>query len=539
MERQIHNVVQGSPEWHALRAKAFTASEAPAMMGISPHTSRSELLRRKATGITPDVDEGTERRFAEGHLAEAAFRPIAEEIIGDELYPVTVTLETEDGLFLASMDGLTIDGRIGWEHKLWNEQTAECIELEDEPPEHHIWQLEHQALVSGAETILFVTSDGTREKSAFCWFRSHPARRKALIEGWRQFAKELSAYSHTAPDMPAPAGKAPELLPAIRIELRGEVVTTNLAEFKAAAIEVFRSVNRSLSSDQDFADAEKTAKWCKAIEERLAAAKQHALSQTADIDRLFRDIDEIAAEARSTRLELEKLVKARKEQIKAEIVANEMEALRRQVREEGAELGEFIPGIPADASYRIAEALKGKKTVSSLKDAASAARAEMAIELSSLIARRKQNLATARRMAGETGMGHLWHFDLRALIDMDPALLPDVLKGRIAEFNLREEERKAEEARKAEPPSKPIQTPAKAPVSAKKEAVRGVSLEDINGVLYPLSIDHTGISLFGFEPGHDGTYRMEDVVQIFEAIKSHVEEAVAGFRQVEKDVEVS
>ena len=46
----IHEVKQGSPEWHALRANTRNASEAPAMMGVSPYKSRSALVREKATG---------------------------------------------------------------------------------------------------------------------------------------------------------------------------------------------------------------------------------------------------------------------------------------------------------------------------------------------------------------------------------------------------------------------------------------------------------------------------------------------------------
>ncbi len=32
----VHSVAQGSQEWLALRARHYTASEAPAMMGCSP-----------------------------------------------------------------------------------------------------------------------------------------------------------------------------------------------------------------------------------------------------------------------------------------------------------------------------------------------------------------------------------------------------------------------------------------------------------------------------------------------------------------------
>ena len=40
-----HSLKQGSKEWHEFRARHFAASDAPAMMGVSPHKTRSELLR--------------------------------------------------------------------------------------------------------------------------------------------------------------------------------------------------------------------------------------------------------------------------------------------------------------------------------------------------------------------------------------------------------------------------------------------------------------------------------------------------------------
>ena len=52
-----HNVKQGSKEWHEFRARHFAASDAPAMMGVSPHKTRSELLREKATGEVRAVSE--------------------------------------------------------------------------------------------------------------------------------------------------------------------------------------------------------------------------------------------------------------------------------------------------------------------------------------------------------------------------------------------------------------------------------------------------------------------------------------------------
>ncbi len=55
------DLIQGSEEWQAARAKYFTASEAPAMLGLSKYQSRQELLRQKATGHAPEVSERSRR----------------------------------------------------------------------------------------------------------------------------------------------------------------------------------------------------------------------------------------------------------------------------------------------------------------------------------------------------------------------------------------------------------------------------------------------------------------------------------------------
>lgn len=319
---KIHNVIQGSPEWLTLRTGFFTASDAPAMMGESPYTTRAELLRRKHTGLVEEVDDATQRRFDAGHATEAAFRPIAEEILdGEDLAPVTGSIELDGLPLLASFDGLTFDRTTGYEHKLFNASLAKSIEADGEPGPAYYWQMEQQLLVSGAQRILFVTSDGTRDCMAHCFYESKPERRAKLIAGWKQFAEDLAAYQPEAAPEPKAVGRTPENLPALHIEIRGEVRASNLTTFHEHAMAVLEGINRELTTDQHFADAEKTVKWCEGVEERLEAAKQHALSQTASIEQLFRTIDDVKAETRRVRLELFNLVKARKEAVKGEIVA--------------------------------------------------------------------------------------------------------------------------------------------------------------------------------------------------------------------------
>ena len=137
------DLIQGSEEWQAARAKYFTASEAPAMLGLSKYQSRQELLRQKATGHAPDVSEQKQRLFDRGHEAEAAARTIVEEIIGDELFPATGTLEFDGLPLLASFDGLTMSEDIVWENKLFNASLVN--DIESGALDNHYWpQLEQQ-----------------------------------------------------------------------------------------------------------------------------------------------------------------------------------------------------------------------------------------------------------------------------------------------------------------------------------------------------------------------------------------------------------
>src|SRR6185437_8103000 len=85
---RILSLVQGTPEWYRHRATHWNASDAPAMLGVSSYRTRTQLLDERASGIAPAIDAATQQRFDEGHRFEALARPIAEKIIGDDLYPV-------------------------------------------------------------------------------------------------------------------------------------------------------------------------------------------------------------------------------------------------------------------------------------------------------------------------------------------------------------------------------------------------------------------------------------------------------------------
>jgi len=394
-----HNLIQSTPAWHAHRATHFNASDSPAMMGCSPHKTRSQLLHARHTGLTPEVDPTTQRRFDDGHRFEALARPLAEAIIGEDLYPVTGS----SGKLSASFDGLTMDESTAFEHKTLNaELRALMVDdcLGSELPLQYRVQMEHQCMVSGSSRALFMASKWDGDKLVevrHCWYTPDADLLAAIGAGWNQFEADLAAYVPPEAAAPAPTGRAPETLPALLITVKGEVTASNLAEFKETALTAIRSVNRELCTDQHFADAEKAVKWCDDIEKRVAGAKQHALSQTATIDQLFKAMDDISAEARQVRLDLSKLVAARKVSLKTELLTEAQTALREHVAALNTRLGRaYMPAFTAD----FAAAIHGKKNFDSMRAALNAALANAKIDANATADRIQANLTTLRELAG-------------------------------------------------------------------------------------------------------------------------------------------
>ncbi|MGX5661610.1 YqaJ viral recombinase family protein [Diaphorobacter nitroreducens] len=364
----IHDEQQGTQAWHALRAQHFTASEAPAMMGASPYMTRTELLKQKALGIVDaEVNSAKLALFQAGHDAEASFRPLAEEIVGDDLYPITGTLEVDGLPLLASFDGLTLDRTIGFEHKLWSGKVAAQLQEVGEPAPHHYWQLEQQLLVSGAERILFATSDGTEALSASVWYESKPERRAALIAGWRQFAADKEAYTPEPAAAPAAVAKPVASLPVVfDMRVEGRLVACNIDQYKPAALAYIAAINTSLTTDQEFADAEADAKFCRESASKLKLAIEQALGQMGDINTAINTVREIAVAFDAKGLALEKLVKSEKDARREAIVTDAIGDLRKHVAALNQRLGEsYMPGIPAD----FGGAVKGKRNLDSMRDA--------------------------------------------------------------------------------------------------------------------------------------------------------------------------
>jgi len=426
--KTIDSLIPGSPAWLQSRS----ASKAPAMMGVSKYQSRNELLRLMATGITKDVDAATQARFDAGHASEAAAREIAEDILCDGLSPVCGS--TDDDYLTASFDGLTFGGRIGFEHKLWNETLADAVRA-DELPEEYKWQLDQQILVGGLEYVLFMVSDGTREKCVSMEYYSNPDRAAKLMAGWKQLDADLAAYQHQEV-IPA-AVAAPQLqLPAVSIQVNGSIsLIDNLSVFGEALTAYVAKINQKPETDQDFADLDATVKTLKTAEDALTAAENGALAQTASIDQMRRQVAQYKEIARVARLQAEKTVKAEKENRRNAIVLAASDAFAAHIAALNKRLGKpYMPQI----TPQFGASVKGLKTMTSIQNAVDTELARCKIEANEIADRIQMNLASLRELAAD----HAFLFaDTPAIIQKANDDLVALIKSRIADHAAAEAKR--------------------------------------------------------------------------------------------------
>lgn len=377
---RIYNLVQGSPEWHQFRSTRFTASDAPAMLGLSKYKTRNELLQEKATGIAPEHDAATLKRFEKGHKAEAAARDLLEQELDLEFFPVTGTHDVYENV-AASLDGITdeilSDEHAIFEHKLWNVDFVDYILENQDLPDTHWPQVEQQLFVSGAEKCYFVMSDGTRNKRHIFEYTARPGRMDKVISGWAQFKKDLESFEVKEANLEV-QGKAPESLMPLLINVTGQVTNSNLKEFKANALRVFESINTDLKTDEDFANADKTIKWCEEVERKLKEAKETALSQTASIAEVFKILDDLGEESRQRRLSLSKSVQTRKKEIKATIACDARKDITQYYNVLNHELDGLLPFPQIDLDG----AMKRKQNIETLTNAANEEAARVKIDLS-------------------------------------------------------------------------------------------------------------------------------------------------------------
>jgi putative phage-type endonuclease len=438
------NIEQGTPEWHALRAEHFTASDAAAMMGESKYKSRNQLLEEKATGKTPEVSEAKQRIFDQGHEAEAAARDILEMETLESYPPLVATREIECLPLLASFDGCSLGSRGLWEHKLWNETLAENVRNKTLEPAYY-WQLEHQLLVAGdeAQHVIFTVSDGTMEKRETMVYESVPERREKLIAGWHQFAADLANYKPKAKQEQVEGADA-DGFPLVEYEVHGTAIYSNLRDILPIVKERAKEeMARPLETDQDFADKEKQVKAVKAARKHLKETTEEVKGEFVS----FAEFSSLAAEMDSVLQKLqshgEKAVKDAKAQKKREIEQYAEEALAEYIGLTNEKIKPLRIERIIDIIPDWGAAMKNKRTLESLQNAVDE-------ELSRVQVGIKQTFKLVWENLEYFNSQKDYHFlfnDLERIVNQQSEGFKALVQQRIADYEAEQKERREREER--------------------------------------------------------------------------------------------
>ena len=359
MQRITHNLIQSSPEWHTFRAQHFGASEANAVLGLSPYKTRDELLHEKATGLTKEVNAATQRIFDNGHIVEGLALPIVEKMTGVDFSPIVMSY----GKLSASSDGLSFDSEIAWENKQFNKSHFEQVK-NGELPEMHWPQCQQVLHVTGAEKLFFTISDGTEENTVGVWVYPDEEKINKLLSAWEQFEKDLANYVPPV-QVEKVVAETVDALPVPSVVVRGEITASNITEITPKFDNYLANIKTELSTDQDFADAEANAKNCRETAKRIEALQENIIAQMISVNEVNSILDNYKEAFNKVGLRLEKAVKEQKEHIKTNAIMNAKAEYEKYV----TTLNEGLPVLLSRELVcpNFAEAIKGVKTIESMQ----------------------------------------------------------------------------------------------------------------------------------------------------------------------------
>lgn len=434
--KQIHNLQQGNQDWHDFRFNHRGASETAAMLGLSETVKRNELLLARKTGIAKEFSRFVEERvFPEGHRVEPLARKVIEELIDDELYPVVYS----DDLLSASCDGITMDEKIAFECKQYNQTLFELVE-NGTVPDTHMPQCQQILMITGAESLYFTVSDGTKERTAWTLVKPSDIWFESIRAGWEQFEKDLIDFEVRLPEVKAVAEAKTFLMPSVVVN-GSLAINSNLPDFGAQLRQFVAGLTADPQTDQDFADLEQAVKDLKLVEDRLTQTEDSALAQIQDVNEMRTAVAELKNLARTARLQSEKLVKTQKEVIKLTILNDAQAKFTAHVKGLQAEIKGVVLSIDAPD---FAGAIKNKRSLDSLREAVDTLLANSKIQANAKAAEYREKLA----WCGENAAGFSFLFADLALIIVKP------LEDFKLVINSRIEEHKKAELIKAEQAAK-------------------------------------------------------------------------------------
>ena len=225
----ILTLVQGTDEWHQHRILYRNASEAAAVMGVSPWVSPYQLWEIKTGRRTQEVNYAMQR----GSELEPKARTAYELTTGYIMEPAVMV----NGDYSASLDGISLPGDLilevkcpvkGQDSETWKEAEAGRVQA------HYYWQVQHQLLVTGADKADFYVFDG--ESGIVVEILPKPEDFQQLQAAWDDFWVFIST------DSPPPLTPMDTV---VRCDLDWQSAAEDYITKKLAAEEISKAVDQA------------------------------------------------------------------------------------------------------------------------------------------------------------------------------------------------------------------------------------------------------------------------------------------------------
>ena len=209
---EVANLVQGSQPWLDWRRQHFMASEAAIVMGCAPSywevRTADDLRQIKAGAERSEPSALTAKLWRDGHEIEAEVRA-GLNARGNRFRPAVF----QTGEYGASVDGWDEENGCWLEVKAPRDANSSVYRMAYTPsplrqtvPDHHWWQLVHQAhcVPGDAYLCLYVVATADRQ----CPHIEMPIPRSTLLQDWPQLEAAWRAFAEERPNLPPDSDEA-------------------------------------------------------------------------------------------------------------------------------------------------------------------------------------------------------------------------------------------------------------------------------------------------------------------------------------------
>lgn len=190
-------VEQGSAEWHELRRTKIGASNSPALLGISPYKSSSDIYREMVLGQTGYINKAMAHGSHTENEARECFNKMNPTQGPAYTFKPAVVVSDEYPLMMASLDGINETNTVILEIKCPGDKVYELC-VQERVPLHWEYQMQHQLAVTGLDlAILFVYKDAFN--NVILRYGRDEKRIAEIIDACHKFEKD-HLLTYTSPE---------------------------------------------------------------------------------------------------------------------------------------------------------------------------------------------------------------------------------------------------------------------------------------------------------------------------------------------------